>query len=198
MRELKDLLVAITGASGTIYADRLLRKAAGVVPRMDLVLSTHGAEIAAHELGWAVDFDALHVTGPPEEVLSKVQLCHPEDLSSRHASGSGAPGAMIIIPCSINVAGHVAAGLADSLITRAAGVCLKERRPLVLVVRESPLGLVELRNFTALTEAGAIVMPAAPSFYSNPGTIEELADYFAIRVLDQVGLRLEHPGRWGA
>jgi len=197
MREVKELFIAITGASGAIYADRLLRRAVGLVPRIDLVLSTHGAEIAAHELGWAVDFDTLRITGPPRELLSRVTLCHPEDLSYRYASGSAAPDAMIIIPCSLNVAGRIAAGLGDSLISRAAGVCLKERRPLVLVVRESPLSLVDLRNFVALTEAGATIMPASPAFYSDPGSIEEMADYFVARVLDQIGIRLEHPGRWG-
>jgi 4-hydroxy-3-polyprenylbenzoate decarboxylase len=197
MSRVKELLVAITGASGAIYADRLLRRLVELVPRIDLVLSTHGAEICAHELGWAVDFDALQIKGPPAEVLSRLQLCHPDDLSSRYASGSAAPDAMIIIPCSLNVAGRIANGLADTLITRAAAVCLKERRPLLLVVRESPMSLVELRKLVALTEAGATIMPAAPAFYFGPKTIEEMADYFAVRVLDQVGLRVEHPGRWG-
>jgi 4-hydroxy-3-polyprenylbenzoate decarboxylase len=198
MRELRELFVAITGASGAIYADRLLRQAAPAVPRLDVVLSTHGAEIAAHELGWAVDFDRLQITGPPHDVLKRARFCHPNDLSSRYASGSAVPDAMIIIPCSMNVTGRIAAGLADTLITRAAAVCLKERRPLVLVVRESPLSLVDLRNLVALTEAGATIMPAAPPFYAGPKSLEELADYFATRVLDQVGLRLEHAGRWGA
>jgi 4-hydroxy-3-polyprenylbenzoate decarboxylase len=196
MREVKELLVAITGASGAIYADRLLRKAAEMVTRLDLVLSTHGAEIAAHELGWAVDFDTLRITGPPAELLKRVQLYRPDDLSARYSSGSAAPDAMIIIPCSMNVAGRIASGLGDGLIPRAASVCLKERRPLVLVVREAPLNLVDLRNLVALTEAGATVMPAAPPFYAGPKSIEELADYFVVRVLDQVGLRIKHPGRW--
>jgi len=103
---------------------------------------------------------------------------------------------MIIIPASINVCGRIHAGMGDTLVTRAAAVCLKERRPLVLVVREAPLSLIELRNFVELTEAGATIMPAAPAYYSNPKTLEELADFFVTRVLDQIGLRLEHPGRW--
>jgi 4-hydroxy-3-polyprenylbenzoate decarboxylase len=197
MTEVKELFIAITGASGAIYADRLLRRAADLVGRLDVVLSTHGAEVAAHELGWAVDFDTLHVTGPPPEVLKRAQFYRPDDLSARYASGSAAPDAMIVIPCSMNVAGRIASGLGDTLITRAAAVCLKERRPLVLVVREAPLNLLDLRNFVALTEAGATIMPAAPPFYSSPKSIEELADYFAARVLDQVGLRVRHPGRWG-
>ena len=197
MREIKELFVAVTGASGAIYADRLLRKAVGLVPRIDLVLSTHGAEIAAHELGWGMNFDSLQLAGPPANVLSHVRLCHPDDLSSRYASGSAAPDAMIIIPASLNVCGRICAGLGDSLITRAAAVCLKERRPLVLVVREAPFSLIDLRNFTCLTEAGAVIMPANPAFYANPKSIEEMADFFVARVLDQIGLRVEHPGRWG-
>mgnify|MGYP005846503819 FL=1 len=196
MAELQSLMVAMTGASGAIYADRLLRLAAGRVPRVDLVLSTHGAEVAAHELGWGMDFDAVQLTGPPPEVLSGIRLCHPDDLSHRYVSGSAAPDAMVICPCSVNVVGRIAAGLGDVLITRAAAVCLKERRPLVLVVRESPLSLIDLRNLVRVAEAGAIVMPAAPPLYAAAATIESMAEYFAVRVLDQAGLRLEHPGRW--
>lgn len=197
MREVRELFVAVTGASGAIYADRLLRKAVGLVPRVDLVLSTHGAEIAAHEVGWGMDFDTVQLTGPPDEVLSRLRLSHPDDLSARYASGSAAPDAMIIVPASLNVIGRVAAGIGDALITRAAAVCLKERRPLVLVARESPLSLIDLRNLGTLAEAGATIMPAAPAFYSNPKTIDELADYFVVRVLDQIGVRVEHAGRWG-
>jgi 4-hydroxy-3-polyprenylbenzoate decarboxylase len=129
-------------------------------------------------------------------VLADVRLYRPDDLSSRYASGSSVPDAMIVIPCSVGLAGNIAAGLAHTMVTRTAGVCLKERRPLVLVVRESPLGLIDLRNLVTLAEAGAIIMPASPAFYSRPGTVEELADFFAVRVLDQVGVILEHPGRW--
>ena len=196
MREVRELLIAISGATGAIYADRLLRAAANVVPEIGLVITPQGAEIAAHELGWAVDFDTFRITGPPAEVLSDVRLYHPNDLSSRCASGSNAPDAMIVIPCSVNLAANIAAGLAHTMVTRTAGVCLKERRPLVLVIRESPLSLIDLRNQVTLAEAGAIIMPASPAFYSTPRTVAELADFFAVRVLDQVGVILEHPGRW--
>ena len=196
MTEPRELLVGITGASGAIYADRLLRAAAPRVERTSLVLTRQGAEIAAHELGWAVNLDTLDIAGPPAEVLERVSLFRPDDLSCRYASGSSAPDAMIVIPCSSGAAGRMAAGLGDTLLTRAAAVCLKERRPLVLVVRESPLSLIDLRNLVRLAEAGAIIMPASPPFYSGPQRLEELADYFVARVLDQVGIRLDHPGRW--
>lgn len=198
MSEVRDVLVAITGASGAIYADRLLRALCPLVPRVGLVISPEGAEIAAQELGWGVDFDTLQVSGICDEVKTRLHLYQPDDFNARYASGSSAPDAMIIVPCTIGTAGHIAAGLNDNLIHRAAGVCLKERKPLVLMVRESPLSLVDLRNLAALAEAGAIIMPAAPSFYSQPKSIEELVDFFVTRVLDQIGLRAPHPGRWGA
>lgn len=198
MSMVKELLVVVTGASGTIYAERLLRKAVSLVEQVGLVLTPQGAEMAAHELGWAVDFDSLEIKGAPEEVISRVRHYHPDDLSSRYASGSAAPDAMIVLPCTIGVIGRIAAGLGDTVLSRAAAVCLKEHRPLVLVVREAPLGLIDLRNLTALAEAGAIIMPASPPFYSRPNNIEELADFFALRVLDQIGLKIDHPGRWSA
>ncbi len=197
MGELRELLIGVTGATGAIYADRLLRAVCPKVERIGLVLTPQGAEVAAHELGWAVDLDTLQVAGPPKEILERVTLYRPDDLSCRYASGSAPPDAMIVIPCTVGAAGRIAAGLADTLLARAASVCLKERRPLVLVVRESPLSLVDLRNLTKLAEAGAVIMPAAPPFYSGPETVEELAHFFVLRVLDQVQLRLEHPGRWG-
>jgi 4-hydroxy-3-polyprenylbenzoate decarboxylase len=198
MGEIRDVLVAITGASGAIYGDRLLRALCPLVPRVGLVISPEGAEIAATELGWGVDLDALQISGVCEEVKTRLHLYQPDDFNARYASGSAAPDAMIVLPCTIGTAGHLAAGLNDNLIHRAAGVCLKERKPLVLVVRESPLSLIDLRNLVTLAEAGAIIMPASPSFYSQPKNLEELVDFFVVRVLDQIGLRPAHPGRWGA
>jgi 4-hydroxy-3-polyprenylbenzoate decarboxylase len=196
MSDLRELLVCVTGASGAIYADRLLRAVSPHVERLGLVLTPQGAEIAAQELGWATNFDTLQVSGPPSEVLDRVTFYRPDDLACRYTSGSSPPDAMIVVPCSAGTAGRIASGLGATLVTRAAAVCLKERKPLVLVVRESPLSMIDLRNLSALSEAGAVIMPASPSFYTAPQTLEEMADFFAARVLDQVGLRLEHPGRW--
>lgn len=197
MAELKDVLVAVTGASGSIYADRLLRFLAPRVAHIGLIISPEAGEIAAREMEWAVDLDTLQLTGVPEEVRKTVRLYRHDDFQAHYASGSAAPEAMIVIPCTIGSLGYIAAGLNDNLIHRAAGVCLKERRPLVLVVRESPLSLVDLRNMTALAEAGATIMPASPSFYAGPKDIAELIDFFAIRVLDQIGVHVHYPGRWG-
>jgi 4-hydroxy-3-polyprenylbenzoate decarboxylase len=197
MAEMKDVLVAVTGASGSIYADRLLRFLAPRLPHIGLIISPEAGEIAAREMDWAVDLDTLQLTGVPEEVRKTVRLYRPDDFQAHYASGSAAPDAMIIIPCTIGSLGYIAAGLNDNLIHRAAGVCLKERRPLVLVVRESPLSLVDLRNMSALAEAGATIMPASPSFYAGPKDVAELIDFFAIRVLDQIGVHVHYPGRWG-
>jgi 4-hydroxy-3-polyprenylbenzoate decarboxylase len=197
MSEIKDVLVAITGASGAIYGDRLLRALSGLVPRIGLVVSPEAAEIAAAELGWAVDYDALQISGLPQEVKARLHLYQPDDFHAPYASGSGAPDAMLIAPCTIGCIGHISAGLNDNLIHRAAGVCLKERKPLVLILRESPLSLVDLRNLVTLAEAGAIIMPAAPAFYSQPKNLEELVDFFVVRALDQIGLHAPHSGRWG-
>ncbi len=194
---MKELLIAVTGASGTIYAERLLRAAAAQDFRLALVITPEGARVAAQERGWAVDFDSLQVNGLPREAEGKVMHFHPEDLSARYASGSSVPDAMVVIPCSMGAAGRIAAGLGNDLVSRAAEVCLKERRPLVLVTRESPLSIIDLRNLTTLAEAGAVIMPAAPPFYEKPKSLEDLADYFVARILDQVGIHIEHPGRWG-
>ena len=188
MSEVKELLVCLTGASGMVYADRLLRKVMSRVERVGLVLTPQGAEMAAHELGWAMDFDKLELTGPPAEVLEQARLYHPEDLSPLYGTGSPAPDAMVVIPCTSGAVARIAAGLGDTLMTRGAAVCLKNRKPLVLVVRDAPLSLIDLRNLTALAEAGATIIPASPAFYPPRKTIEELADRFVEEVLERLGL----------
>ena len=188
MSEVKELLVCLTGASGMVYADQLLRKAVSRVARVGLVLTPQGAEMAAHELGWAMDFDKLELTGPPTEVMERARLYHPEDLSPLYATGSPAPDAMVVIPCTAGAVARIAAGLGDTLMTRGAAVCLKKRDPLVLVVRDAPLSLVDLRNLTAVAEAGATIMPASPTFYPPRQTIEEVADRFVEEVLERLGL----------
>ena len=177
-----------------IYADRLLRKALSRVERVGLVLTPQGAEMAAYELGWAMDFDKLELTGPPDEVLEQAWLYHPEDLSPLYATGSPAPDAMVVIPCTSGAVARMAAGLGDTLMTRGAAVCLKSRKPLVLVVRDTSLSLIDLRNLTALAEAGATIIPASPTFYPPKKTIEELADRFVEEVLEHLGLGEDDSG----
>ena len=191
-----DLLIAITGASGSVYGVRLLEEAAALAGEVHLVVSRRGAQVMAHELGSAFDVEHPDVLAVAGRALPNVRAFHPDDLTAPCASGSGAPRAMVIIPCSMGTAARIAAGLADDLIARAADVALKERRKLILVVRETPLSLVHLRNLTALTEAGAVVLPASPGFYHRPQTVDDLVDFVVGRVMDHLELPYPQP-RWG-
>lgn len=200
MSETKRLVVCITGASGSIYARRLLRLVAaakaGSLPgqpprpelRVDVVASQNAPQVWAQELGEAMPAD-LGVPG--------VRRWDRMDFSAPFASGSNAPDAVIAMPCSMSTLARVANGGGSDLIARACEVALKERRPLILVVRETPLSLVHLRNMVAATEAGAIVLPAVPSFYGHVTTLEQAVDTVVVRALDRAGLRLPLIERWG-
>jgi 4-hydroxy-3-polyprenylbenzoate decarboxylase len=179
------LVVAIGGASGSVYARRLLDVLA-LEPgdlEVGLCLSRSGQEVWQHEIG-----------GEPQYPFRRWEL---RDFRAPFASGSAGWDAMVVIPCSTGGLARIAHGLSDDLIGRAADVMLKERRKLVLVVRETPLSLVHLENMAAVTRAGAVVLPAAPSFYSRPSTIEALLDTVVGRVLDQLGLANRLMPRWG-
>jgi 4-hydroxy-3-polyprenylbenzoate decarboxylase len=183
------LVVAVGGASGSVYARRLLetlaRHNASAPARVEvgLVFSRSGAEVWKHELGALPDY------GFPRYELN--------DFRAPFASGSAGWDAMVVIPCSTGGLARIAHGISEDLIGRAADVMLKERRKLVLVVRETPLSLVHLENMTAVTRAGGVVLPASPSFYSNPTTLEALLDTVVGRVLDQVGIPNTLMPRWG-
>jgi 4-hydroxy-3-polyprenylbenzoate decarboxylase len=179
------LVVAVGGASGALYARRLL----DVLATLDgievgLCFSQSGQEVWSHELG-----------EPPRYPFKQWGL---RDFSAPFASGSAGWEAMTVIPCSIGGLGRIAHGISGDLIGRAADVMLKERRKLVLVVRETPLSLIHLENMAAVTRAGAVVMPACPSFYSRPRTIEAAVDTVVARVLDHLGLPNQLMPRWGA
>jgi 4-hydroxy-3-polyprenylbenzoate decarboxylase len=181
------LVVAIGGASGSIYARRLLDILAKNGPKdleVGVVFSSSGAEVWAHELGEV-----------PAYPFKRYGL---RDFKAPFASGSAGWDAMVVVPCSTGGLARIAHGVSDNLIGRAADVMLKERRKLVLVVRETPLSTIHLENMLAVTRAGAVVLPAAPSFYSGPTTIEALLDTVVGRVLDQLGLPNTLMPRWGA
>lgn len=175
------VIVAITGASGSIYArltiEALLR--APEVEQIALVYSDTAREVVAFE---GVDI-------PSDE---RIKLYDNHDLFAPVASGSAAYDAMIVVPSSVGTLGRIAHGLSQTLIERAADVMLKERRRLILVVREAPYSLIHLRNMTALTEAGGIVVPASPSFYSHPLTIEEACMTVVERVIALLGIDQPH------
>ncbi|MEO7306405.1 MAG: UbiX family flavin prenyltransferase [Ferruginibacter sp.] len=183
----KKIVIAITGASGSIYADLLLKKLQqlnGQWEALSLVMTSNAKEVWKIELG--------------NEKFSNydVKLYSQQDFNAPFASGSGQYDTMIIIPCSMGTLGRIACGISNDLISRAADVVLKERRKLICVVRDTPYNLIHIRNMETITLAGGIICPATPSFYSNPATIEELAATVVDRVIDLAGLHNESY-RWG-
>lgn len=189
---MKQIVLAITGASGGVYARRLADCILHAGAHLHLVASPHGRRVLADELG-LTRFDAETLLG---RRASETTVYSFQDIGARLASGSFRTDGMVICPCSSNTLAAVAAGTADNLITRAALVTLKEARRLVLVPREMPLGQIELANMLRLSQAGAIVCPACPGFYMQPTTIDDLVDFVVGRVLDLLGLPHELRVRW--
>lgn len=185
--ETRQLVVALTGASGAVYGVRLLqalRETPGV--HTHLVVSAAGWRNVAHELAM-----------PPEQVRELAGTVHDvEDIGAAIASGSFRAAGMAVAPCSMRTLAAIAHGMGDNLITRAADVMLKERRRLVLMVRESPLHLVHLRNMATVTEMGAIVCPPMPAFYLRPRTVQDVVDQAVARVLDLLDVAHTLAPRW--
>ncbi|HEX8898468.1 MAG TPA: UbiX family flavin prenyltransferase [Chthoniobacterales bacterium] len=177
------LVIAATGASGTIYLQRLLGQIDCAANQVHLVLSGHAKQVATQEV------ERLVV---PSGVLEHTE----NDLNVPFVSGSARFDAMVIVPCSMATLGRIASGSSDTAFLRAADVFLKERRKLILVPRETPWSLIHARNVVTLLEAGAIVLPAIPSFYSRPGSVEAVADTVVWRILDQLGLPNPVAYRW--
>jgi flavin prenyltransferase len=196
--ERRTITVGITGASGAIYARAVLRllEADKRVERVFLVASDAGLRLLATELD-VVAADAKQlprlITGT---AAKKIEVLPNKDIGATIASGSAIVDAMVIVPCSAGAMGAIAAGIANDLLTRAADVCLKERRPLVLCLRETPLNRIHLENMVRVHDAGAVVMPAMPAYYYGPKTIEDTAEQFAYRVLAQMGLPQAKQYRW--
>ena len=190
--------VGVTGASGAIYAQALLQQlnADERVERVFLVASEAGLRLLSTELGIVASNGrnlASLLTGTPAK---KIESLSNRDIGASIASGSASVNAMVVVPCSAGALGSIAAGTAADLLTRAADVCLKERRPLVLCLRETPLNRIHLENMLRVHDAGATVMPAMPAFYYGPKNIEDLAGQFVYRVLAQMGLPQEKQYRW--
>ncbi len=196
-----EFTVAITGASGSIYAYRTLMHmiGSGVVERINLILSESAETVARVELG--VDLrkaDSARINewlGLPHD-SRLVQLQRLDNLAARPASGSHRQEGMVVVPCSMGTLGAIAAGLSTNLIHRAADVTLKEKRKLVLVPRESPLNTIHLDNMLKLARAGADIIPASPGFYHRPQTIEGLVDHLVFRILDHLGIPHSEQTRW--
>jgi len=187
------VVVAITGASGAPYAVRLVDVLARNRVPTWLIVTGHGWRLLASETGIADGAALRAATGGD---WSGITLYPDEDRGAPPASGSARTAGMVVCPCSMGTVAAIAAGTSRSLVERAADVALKERRRLILVPRETPLSLVHLRNLTSVTEAGAVVIPAAPGFYHRPTQISQLIDFVVQRVLDHLGLEIEIAPRW--
>ena len=189
----EPLVLAITGASGAPYAVRLLDVLARHKVPTWLLVSSHGWRLLEQETGITTDTQLKANTGGD---WSSVTVFDDGDRGAKPASGSVKTLGMVICPCSMGTVSAIAQGSSRSLVERAADVTLKERRKLILVPRETPLSLIHLRNLTAVTEAGAVVIPAAPGFYHKPTKIEDLVDFIVQRIIDQVGLEIQVAPRW--
>jgi 4-hydroxy-3-polyprenylbenzoate decarboxylase len=189
-----NLTVAITGASGAVFGREMLRalEADARVARVHFVASENSLRVMAEERG------VSGRTGLLDKLLGatpkKVMQCANSDIGAAIASGSHPSNGMIVLPCSMGTLAAIALGLADSLIARAADVTLKERRPLVLCVRETPFNRIHLRNMTLAAEAGATIFPVIPAFYNKPVDSDEMARQFVCRVLAHIGL--QQPGAY--
>ena len=182
----RRLIVAITGASGTIYGVRLLEMLQGTGIETHLVMSRWGARTLVHE-----------TTYTPEQVNALATVVHPlTDQGATISSGSFVTMGMVIAPCSVRTLAAIAHGLGDNLIHRAADVVLKERRKLVLAVREAPLSEIHLENMLKLSRMGVVISPPMPALYTRPKTIDEMVSYTCVRLLDQLGLHVDAT-RWG-
>lgn len=189
---MKQIVLAITGASGAPYARRLAQLLADASVHVHVVVSAPGRRILADELGLR-ELSVAGLLGRPAEHFT---LYNHRDVGARIASGSFLTHGMIICPCSSHTLAAVANGLGDNLITRAAMVTLKEGRRLVLVPRETPISQIEIANMLRLSQAGAIICPASPGFYMKPTTVDDLVNFVVGRVLDLVGLPHQLNTRW--
>ena len=187
------VVLAVTGASGAPYAVRLLDVLARARVPVELIISTHGWRLLETESGIVDDKGLKAATGGD---WSSVTVYPDNDRGARPASGSHRTAGMVICPCSMGTVSAIAQGSSRSLVERAADVTLKERRKLILVPRETPFSLIHLRNLTAVTEAGAVVIPAAPGFYHRPTSIDQLVDFIVQRIVDQLGLDISFSPRW--
>ena len=191
----RPIVLAITGASGAPYAVRLLESLVRARRPVQLIVSSHGLRLLDTELG--IDsIDALreHVGGEWNRLVTAFD---DGDRGAAPASGSALSAGMVICPCSMGTLSAIAQGSSRSLVERAADVTLKERRPLILVPRETPLSAIHLENMLRVTRAGAIVMPAAPGFYHRPHSVDDLVNFIVARVLDHLGVEQTLVTRWG-
>jgi 4-hydroxy-3-polyprenylbenzoate decarboxylase len=196
----RSIVIAITGASGAIYATRTLAALLERGCHIELVVSDYGRRLLRDELGDAAAIDKLMdylAATYGDAVRAGTYTLHSnKDLGAKIASGSQDCDAMVIVPCSMKTLAGVAHGLSRNLVERAADVMLKERRPLIILPRETPMSLPQLKNMVLCAEAGAMLMPAMPAFYQMPKTLDDLADFMAGKILGALGFRHELYPEW--
>lgn len=194
----RTLTLAITGASGSIFAAQMLQKldADERVKRLFVIVSENALRVFAEELDGVIGRSSL-IEKALGKASSKIRHLAHEDVGAPIASGSFPSDGMIVLPCSMGTLAGIAHGTARNLIERAADVCLKERRRLVLCVRETPLNLIHIRNMATVTEAGATVFPVTPTFYNHPASVDDVVNNYVNRVLAHIGLAQPGAYQWG-
>jgi 4-hydroxy-3-polyprenylbenzoate decarboxylase len=185
---LSDYVIGITGASGSIYGIRLIQELGLRKHTVNVVITPAGKQVMNEELG-VFGFEQMDKLGL-SEIINHVRIWENDNFEAPFMSGSNAPEAVVIIPCSMGKLAAVANGISGNLLERIADVALKERKQLILVVRETPLSLIHLENMVKVTKAGATVLPAMPAFYHHPETVDDLVNFIAGKVLNL--LRIEH------
>jgi len=198
MQSSRHIVVGITGASGAVYGVRLIDELLAGGHRVTLLLTDAGRQVLGFETGLVLpaDFDKRK-NQLVERFVGAFEHVSLEDFFAPVASGTSAPDAVVICPCSMGTAGRIAAGLSDNLLERVADVALKERRPLLLVPRETPFNQIHLENLLRLSRAGAQILPAMPGFYQQPQSIDDLVNFVVGKVLDQLGIEHRLFKRWG-
>jgi 4-hydroxy-3-polyprenylbenzoate decarboxylase len=198
-----DLVLAMTGASGAPYGVRLLEVLLRAGRTVHLTLSPAAQEVLEQELGRRLHpgrFELRDLLGPTADTIVSGQVCYHDhrDFQAGIASGSFPTAGMVVCPCSMGTVAAIAHGLSQNLIHRAADVHLKERRKLILMPRETPLSVIQLRNLTLCAEAGAVVLPAMPGFYTRPQSLQDAVDFVVGRICDQLGVEHHLFQRWGS
>ena len=188
--EENQIVVGITGASGSLYGIRLVHALLGRGCQVTLLLSDAGRQVLQHELEieWPLAADDATRQIQTYFASNAIRCVAIDAIGARIASGSAAPKAMVVAPCSMGTAGRIAAGLSSNLMERAADVMLKEQRPLILVPRETPFSTIHLENLLRLARVGATILPAAPAFYHKPDSLEALVDFIVSKILDQLAI----------
>jgi 4-hydroxy-3-polyprenylbenzoate decarboxylase len=198
----RSVALAITGASGALYATRTLAALLERGCHVELIVTEYGRRLLRDELGDAAAVERIsdYLAEKYGDVIGRgtYTLYSNRDLGARIASGSQDCDAMAVVPCSMKTLAGIAHGLSRTLVERAADVMLKERRTLVIVPRETPMSLPQLRNMTLCAEAGAVVLPAMPAFYQMPKTLDDLADFMTGKILGALGFRHELYPKWGS